>query len=317
MRASWLSAVRRASTQPETIVSEAWGKAAYPDHPYSQPSRGTVKTLEAITRDDLVAMHKAIFTRQDLTIGVVGAIDAKTLGKLLDQVFAPLPEKGELKVIKDVTLSNTGLIEVPFDVPQTTIRFGAPGIDRKDPDFFPAFLVNHILGGGSFSSRLYNEVREKRGLAYGVYSYLADLDHMSLFGGGMSTRTDNTQQAIMLLKQEIARMAKDGPTATELADAKKFLIGSYPLRFDSSSKISRQLVAVQNSNLGKDYFERRNSYIEAVTLEDAKRVAATLLDPNKLLMIVVGKQMKAAETAPSEAPVAANDNQTHQVAKGQ
>nr|WP_321445256.1 pitrilysin family protein [uncultured Cohaesibacter sp.] len=317
MRASWLSAVRRASTQPETIVSEAWGKAAYPDHPYSQPSRGTVKSLETISRDDLVAMHKAIFTRQDLTIGVVGAIDAKTLGKLLDQVFAPLPEKGELKVVKDVTLSKTGLVEVPFDVPQTTIRFGAQGIDRKDPDFFPAFLVNHILGGGSFSSRLYNEVREKRGLAYGVYSYLVDLDHMSLFGGGMSTRTDNTQQAIMLLKQEIARMAKDGPTEKELADAKKFLIGSYPLRFDSSSKISRQLVGVQNSDLGKDYFERRNSYIEAVTLEDAKRVAATLLDPNKLLMIVVGKQMKAAETAPTEAPVAANDNQTRQVAKGQ
>lgn len=317
MRATWISSVRRASTQPETIVAKAWGEAAYPGHPYSKPSRGTVESLTAISRDDLTTMHKSIFTRQDLTIGVVGAIDAESLAKILDQVFAPLPEKGALKVVEDVTLSSTGLIEVPFDAPQTTIRFGAPGIDRKHPDFFPAYLVNHVLGGGSFSSRLYNEVREKRGLAYGVYSYLADLDHISLFGGGMSTRTDNTQQAIMLLKQEIARMAKDGPTAEELAEAKKYLIGSYPLRFDSSSKISRQLVAVQNSELGKDYFERRNSYIEAVTLEDAKRVAAQLLNPNKLLMITVGKQMKTADTAPSKPKAAANDNQMQQTAKSQ
>lgn len=313
MRSSWISSVRRASTQPGTIVGEAFGKAAYPNHPYSRPSRGTLESLAAITRDDLVKQYKNIVTRADLTIGVVGAIDAETLSKVLDQVFAGLPASGDLKTVADTKVAETGLIQVPFNAPQTTIRFGAPGIDRKDPDFYSAFLVNHILGGGSFSSRLYNEVREKRGLAYGVYSYLADLDHVSLFGGGMSTRTDNTQQAIELLKQEISLMAKNGPTEKELADAKKFLIGSYPLRFDSSSKISRQLVAVQNSDLGIDYFARRNSYIEAVTLEDTKRVAKKLLDPSKLLMVTVGQQLKAAEASPN----ASNDNMVKQAAKAE
>ena len=313
MRSSWISSVRRSSTQPDTIVGQAFSKAAYPDHPYSRPSRGTLESLAAITREDLLKQHKNIVTRADLTIGVVGAINAETLSKVLDQVFAELPARGDLKPVADTEVAETGLIHVPFNAPQTTIRFGAPGIDRKDPDFFSAFLVNHILGGGSFSSRLYNEVREKRGLAYGVYSYLADLDHVSLFGGGMSTRTDNTEQAIQLLKQEIALMAKNGPTEKELADAKKFLIGSYPLRFDSSSKISRQLVAVQNSDLGIDYFERRNSYIEAVTLDDTKRIAKTLLDPGKLLMVTVGKQMKAADAKPE----AVNDTIAKQSAKAE
>ena len=179
MRASWMASVRRASKQPNTIVSKAFSKAAYPDHPYSRPSRGNLDSLQAITRDDLVKQHRTIFTRADLTIGVVGAIDAESLRTLLDKVFANLPERGALKIVKDTEIAEAGLIHVPFDAPQTTIRFGAPGIDRKDPDFFSAFIVNHILGGGTFSSRLFTEVREKRGLAYGVYSYLADLDHVS------------------------------------------------------------------------------------------------------------------------------------------
>ena len=298
MRAQWISSARRSQTDPGTIVGRTFREAAYPEHPYSMDSQGSVESLSAITRDDLLRLHKAIVTRDGLTIGVVGAIDAESLSKLLDEVFAPLPEKGDLMPVKDMTLVRSGDIHVPLDVPQTSIRFASAGIDRNDKDFYAAFLVNHILGGGSFSSRLYNEIREKRGLAYGVYSYLADLEHVSLFVGGMATRADNTDQAIMLVKQEIARLGKEGPTAKELEDAKKYLIGSYPLRFDSSAKISRQLVAIQNDNLGIDYFDKRNSYIESVTLEDAKRVAKRLLDPSKLLLVTVGKQIKHAALAP-------------------
>ena len=306
MRASWIASARRQLTNPSAIVGKTFREAAYPGHPYGRPTRGTVDSLEKVDRADLQRLHRAILTRDDLTIGVVGAIDAESLAGLLDQVFAPLPEKGDLKTVDDITIAKTGSIHVPFDVPQTNIQFGAPGIDRHDEDFFAAYIVNHILGGGSFSSRLYKEIREDRGLAYGVYSYLADYDHSNLFAGGMATRSDNASQAIELVRQEIARMAKDGPTQKELDNAKKFLIGNYPLRFDSSSKISRQLVALQDTDLGIDYFEKRNSYIEAVTLEDTKRVAKRLLDLSKLFLITLGKEMKAADAAPD--PANGNDN---------
>ncbi|SNY92541.1 zinc protease [Cohaesibacter sp. ES.047] len=305
MRATWIAGVKRNERDPNTILAEKFREAAYPGHPYSRPSKGTVESLSDVTIDDIKSMHWAIMSRDDLTIGVVGAIDADTLKGLLDEVFAPLPDSGSLKPIEDVTLARSGSIHVPFDAPQTSIRFAGPGIDRHDKDFYAAYVVNHILGGGSFSSRLHEEIREKRGLAYGVSSYLAGYDHLNLFAGGMQTRADNTEQAVQLVKQEIARLGKEGPTAEELESAKKYLIGNYPLRFDSSSKISRQLVALQDSDLDIDYFDKRNSYIEAITLEDAKRVAKRLLDPSKLLLVTVGQEMKHAE-APKAEPD--NDN---------
>ncbi|WP_319530105.1 pitrilysin family protein [uncultured Cohaesibacter sp.] len=305
MRAIWLGSVKRKERDPNTILSKSFRQAAFPDHAYSREADGSVETLSSVTADDIKSVYGKIFSRDDLIIGVVGAIDAESLKPLLDKVFAPLPESGDLKPIEDVELTKTGTINIPFAAPQTSIRFAAPGIDRHDKDFYAAYLVNHILGGGSFSSRLYEEIREKRGLAYGVYSHLATYDHVNLFVGGMQTRTENTEQALLLVKQEIARMGKEGPTAEELEAAKKYLIGSYPLRFDSSSKISRQLVALQETDLGIDYFDNRNSYIEAVTLEDAKRVAKRILDPSKLFLVTVGEEMKHAE-APAAAP--ANDN---------
>ena len=296
MRASWISQAKRSESNPDAIVGRAFRAAVYGDHPYSLEPTGTGESLAAITRADLVAGYKAIITHQHLVIGVVGAIDAKTLAPMLDAVFAPLPETGTLKDIKPVSLSRTGDLNVALDASQTLIRFAAPGIDRHDKDFYAAYLVNHILGGGGFSSRLYNEIREKRGLAYGVYSYLMDLDHIALLGGGMSTRTDNTTQALSLVKAEIARMGKDGPTEEELADAKKYLIGSYPLRFDSSTKIARQLVGIQEENLGIDYFDKRNSYIDAVTLDDAKRAAKRLCNVDKLFVVTAGKEMKTTRS---------------------
>lgn len=295
MRTQWISQAKRAETNPSSILNRTFGKTAYPDHPYGLSSQGTVETLSAITRDDLLSKKDAIITRDGLIIGVVGAIDAKTLAPLLDQVFSALPETGKLKSVADISITKAGEVHVPFSAPQTSIRFATPGIKRDDPDFYTAFVVNHILGGGSFSSRLYTEIREKRGLAYGVYSYLIDMDHSNQFGGGMSTRTDNTEQALMLVKGEIARMANEGPTVEELEAAKQFLTGSYALRFDSSSKIARQLVGIQDQDLGIDYFDKRNSYIEAVTLEDAKRVAKELLKPEKLLIVTVGQKNKTAK----------------------
>ena len=319
MRAQWIVSAKRRLKDPDAIAAKALREALFAGHPYGRDTNGTEASLARITRDDLVAMHKNVMTRDGLTIGVVGAIDAESLKVLLDKVFAPLPESGTLTPVDDIKITKTGEFHEDFATPQTKINFAMPGIKRHDDDFFAAYLVNHILGGGTFSSRLYEEIREKRGLAYGVYSYLTDYDHAQMLAGGMGTRTENADQALMLVKQEIQRLGKEGPTEEELASAKKFLIGNYPLRFDSSSKISRQLVGIQNEKLGIDYFDKRNSYIEGVTLEDAKRAAKRLLDPSKMLIVTVGQQIQHADAAPdkpavassasaSAVPVAANDN---------
>nr|WP_321526355.1 pitrilysin family protein [uncultured Cohaesibacter sp.] len=312
MRAQWIVSAKRKLTDPDSIAGRAMREAAFPDHPYGLDSDGSEASLANITRDDIASMHKNIMTRDGLFIGVVGAIDADSLKAMLDQVFAPLPETGTLAPISDVTIATTGEQHVDFTTPQTSISFMMPGIKRQDKDFYAAYLVNHILGGGSFSSRLYEEIREKRGLAYSVYSYLSDYDHAQILAGGMATRTGNSDQALMLVKQEIQRLGNEGPTEEELANTKKFLIGNYPLRFDSSSKISRQLVGIQEEGLGIDYFDKRNSYIEGVTMEDAKRVAKRLLDPSKMLIITVGQQIKHAAISPDQQPSAvptpANDN---------
>jgi zinc protease len=174
--AQMLAGLRSESTNPNSISTRLWWRTAYPDHPYGRPINGTPESVPLIGADDLKAYVHNVFARDNLTISVVGDIDAATLGILLDKVFGGLPAKAELAPVPTVTMSGVGRrIVVDLDVPQTVLSFGAPGLARSDPEFIPAYLVNHILGGGSMSSRLYEEVREKRGLAYGIYTYLAPL----------------------------------------------------------------------------------------------------------------------------------------------
>jgi zinc protease len=235
-----------------------------------------------------------VLARDNLKIGVVGDIDAKTLGELLDRVFGSLPAKSELRPVPKVYPEAVGKrLEVELDVPQTVVSFGGSGIARKDPDFLPAFIVNHILGGGSFSSRLYSEVREKRGLAYSVYSYLLPLDATALFMGGTQTRADKANEAVGLIEQEIKRLAENGPTFDELEKAKSYLKGSFALNFDTSTKIAAQLVQLQVDDLGIDYWQRRNGLIDAVALDDVKRVANRLLNGG-VLFTVVGRPHAAS-----------------------
>jgi zinc protease len=241
---------------------------------------------------------RRVLARDKLKIAAVGDIDAPTLGRVLDEVFGKLPAHAELTAVPQTTLQGIGRrIVVDLDVPQAVLSLGGVGIARKDPDFIPAYIVNHVLGGGSFSSRLYNEVREKRGLAYGVYTYLASLDFTALFLGGTQTRADRTGDALALIEAEIARMAKDGPTEDELAKAKSYLKGSYPLSFDTSGKIASQLLRIQLDDLGIDYINKRNGLIEAVTLDDAKR-AGKRLAAGGLFVTVVGRPKGLASKEP-------------------
>jgi zinc protease len=289
IREQALSGLRRATTSPNEIASQRWWATAFAGHPYARPPRGTLESVPAITVEDLRTFMRKVFARDNLKIGIVGNIDATAAGKLIDRVFGSLPDKGELAAIANASPQGLGQkIAVDLDVPQSVLMIGGAGILRKDPDFMPAFVLNHILGGSAFSSRLYKEVREARGLAYSVYSAVMPLDYSALFVTGTATRADRTNQALEVMEAEISKLAGTGPTEEELAKAKSFLTGSYALRFDTSTKIAEQLVLIQLDDLGIDYIDKRNGLVEAVTMTDVKRVAKRLLDA-RMLVTVVGK----------------------------
>lgn len=298
-RAQILSLLRRETTSPADIASRRWWETAFEGHPYGRPVNGTPETVSNISIPDLKSYAQRIIARQALKIAVVGDIDAETLKVLLDRTFGALPEKPDLYPVANVAPRGLGRrIEVSLDVPQTVVDFGGPGIARQDPDFMAAYLINHILGGGSTDSRLYQEVREKRGLAYSVSDNLVWLDHAAVLLGGTATRADRAGETVDLIEKEIHRFAEDGPTAGELLEAKRHLIGAFALNLDSSTKIAALLVQLQLDGFGTDYFSRRSAMIEAVTLDDAHRVAKRLLDKG-LLVTVVGKPQGFASTKPN------------------
>jgi zinc protease len=295
-RAQLLSRLERQSQSPNDIASRTWWQAAFPDHPYGRPIAGTPESITRITIDDLKSYTRRVLARGKLKVAIVGDIAPADVGALLDRTFGALPAEPELTPVADVVMQGLGRrIVVPLDVPQAVVTFGTRGIARSDPDFMAAYIVNHILGGGSFSSRLYQEVREKRGLAYGVSDGLSWFEHAAVLIGGTATRSSVTGEAIGIIEQEIHRLAEAGPAEQEVADAKSYLEGSYALGLDTSAKVAGQLVQMQLDNLGIDYIERRTGMIEAVTLADTKRVAKRLLDAG-LLVTVVGQPQGVTST---------------------
>jgi zinc protease len=261
--------------------------------------KGTPETVASISIADLKTYTHRVLARRNLKIAVVGDIDAETLKIMLDRTFGALPEQPDLFPIANVAPRGLGRrIEVSLDVPQTVVDFGGPGIPRQDPDFMAAYVINHILGGGSSDSRLYQEVREKRGLAYSVSDNLVWLDHAAVLLGGTATRADRAGETVDLIEKEIHHFAEDGPTAGELMESKRYLNSAFALNLDSSTKIAALLVQLQLDGFGPDYFSRRSAMIEAVTLDDARRVAKRLLDKG-LLVTVVGKPHGFASTKPN------------------
>ncbi len=298
-RAQLLSIMRRQTTSPGDIASQRWWQTAFEGHPYGRPVNGAQESLQGITADDLKTYARKVLARQNLKVAVVGDIDAETLKPILDRVFGALPEKPDLVAVASVTPQGIGRrIDINLDVPQTVVDFGGPGIARKDPDFMAAYLINHILGGGSSDSRLYQEVREKRGLVYSIANSLIWLEHSAVLIGGTATRADRANETVDLVQKEIHRFAEDGPTAAELTEAKNNLNSSFALNLDTSSKIASLLVQLQLDGLNTDYFTKRPDMINAVTLDDARRVAKRLLD-NGLLVTVVGKSQAVASTTPT------------------
>ncbi|MFV0279810.1 MAG: M16 family metallopeptidase [Rhodoblastus sp.] len=284
------ASLKRELKDPDAVVSRSFRAAAFPDHPYGRAARGEIDTLPQISRDDLVAMRTKMLARDNLVIAVVGAIDAKTLAAKLDATFAALPAHADLIAVPRALMSGVGQrLVADIDVPQTSIRFGRPGIDRSDPDFMAAVVVNHILGGGAFTARLFREVREKRGLAYSVYSQLQNYDRAALLIGATSTKNERAAESLAVIEAEIADLLARGPTEEELAKARKFLIGSYALGFDTSTKIAGNLMQLQLEKRPAAYLDQRNRLVAAVTLEDARRAAGKILGDGKLLVTLAGR----------------------------
>lgn len=280
---------------PEKVAYKEWFKAAFPEHTYGLPSQGTDATISSITRDDLEAYRKRIFARSNLRVVAVGDITEEALGKMLDDVFGDLPEKAELApvpLVEPVTGGKETWIDM--DVPQSVAVFGLGAMPRKDPDFMTAFVLNQLIGGGGFASRLMEEVREKRGLAYSVYSFIQPFRHTSVLSGGVATRADAIGQSLDVIRKELADIAEKGPSEQEWQNAKDYLVGSYALRFDSNAKIATQLLGLLEDDFGPDYIDNRNKMIEALTLDDAKRVAKRLIKTDDLIITIVG-QPKAAD----------------------
>jgi zinc protease len=279
-----------ADKDPGKVAMREWYAQAFAGHPYARPSSGTVDTVSKIGRDDLIAYHKRIFARDNLKVVAVGDITPAELGKLIDDVFGGLPTKADLFPVakmQPVTGGSQRVIEM--GVPQSVAVFGVGAMPRKDPDFIAAFVVNHILGGGGFSAKLMEEVREKRGLAYSVYTYIQPDRYTSILVGSVATKNASMSQSLDIIRNEMKKMAENGPTEADLDAAKSYLTGSYALRFDTNSKIASQLLGLMQEGFGPDYVENRNKMIEAVTMADAKRVAARLLKPDDLIVTVVGK----------------------------
>jgi zinc protease len=306
VRAQVLARIRHESTEPNTIAEDVWFAAAFPGHPYGRRVAGTEASVAAITREDLDTYRQRVLARDNLVIAVVGAIDAASLGAELDRVFGALPAAATLTDVPHATAGRVGETEVvPLAVPQTTLLFGRPALLRDDPDFVPATVMNHILGGGSFTARLFTEVREKRGLAYSVHSWLQPLRHAGLLMGGLGTRNDRARQAVDLVEAEIRRLVAGGPGEDELEAAKKYLTGSYALNFDSSTKIARGLKQIRLQDLPIDYIATRNALVEQVTAADISRAAKRVLGTGELFVVAVGAPEDLATAIMAEAGVGA------------
>lgn len=293
---------------PDKVAIREWYAQAFPNQPYGRSATGTAETVSKITRDDLVAYHKHNFARDNLKVVAVGDITAAELGKLLDDVFGGLPAKADLIPVAQTEPVKGGSQKiVEMGVPQSVAVFGLGAMPRKDPDFITAFVVNHILGGGGFSAKLMEEVREKRGLAYSVYTYLQPYQHASIVVGSVATKNASMAESLKIIRSEMKKMADNGPTPEDLQAAKDYLTGSYALRFDTNSKIASQLLGLMQEGFGPDYVENRNAMINAVTLADAKRVAARFLQPDNLVVTIVGKPvgMNSAATPPVLQPAVA------------
>lgn len=283
------SIIQSQEKNPDEMVSRAWDSEAYGNHPYASQDIGTADTLATITAKDLKDIHRDIMVQDRVLVSAVGDISAAELSDMIDDLLGDLPISSPLPFPDRAVIGlKSGVRVIPFETPQSVILFGSEGINRNDPDFFAAFVLNTIFGGGNFENRLMIELREKRGLTYGVGTYLSSRDYADLFVGKFATANDRVGEAIQVVQDVWRDIAANGVTQDELDQAKTYLTGAYPLRFDGNAEIANILIGMQYDGLTPDYVKNRNDFINAVSLQDVKRVAERVIQPEALRFMIVG-----------------------------
>lgn len=289
VRGQVLTGLRGDEKDASAIADRLMAARQFGEHPYGSSGDGTIDSVTALTRDDIVAAHKGALARDRIYVAAAGDITAEALGVLLDDLLGGLPATGAAMPGRAEMRTGGGLVVSDLPGPQSVVQFAQPGVAFDDPDYFAAVIVNEILGGGRFGARLMTEVREKRGLTYGIGTGLASLDHAEWLAGQFESANGKVAEAIEVVRAEWARIATEGVTEAELNAAKTFLTGSYPLRFDGNAQIAGILVGMQTLGLPADYPATRNARVEAVTMADVQRVAAELFAPEQLFFVVVGQ----------------------------
>jgi len=289
VREQVLSSIRSDKTDTATIANLKFNSLAWGDHPYGSSSDGTEDSVKALTREDIIAAHRATLSRDRLFVSAVGDITLEELSTLLDQLFGDLPATGAPLPVPATYHMTGGITVVPFDTPQSVALFGHQGIKRDDPDYMTAYILNEVFGGDGQDSRLMTEVREKRGLTYGVGTVLLPMDYGELIMGQVQSDNSKMADAVQVIRDEWSKVAADAITEEELNDAKTYLTGAYALRFDGNAPIARIMVGMQMIGLPPSYVTDRNDQIMAVTLDDIRRVAKRIYRPEALHFVVVGR----------------------------
>ena len=289
VRSQVIAGIQSQATDPGDVASDTFSQLIYGEHPYGSSDTGTVESVRALKRQDLIDARDRVIARDRIYVGAAGDITREELGALLDELLGDLPATGAPQ-IGPAEIAEGGFLEVvPLDVPQSVAIFGHEGISREDEDFFAAFLLNESFGGSGMQSRLSDEIREKRGLTYGIGTVLVDLEHADMLFGQVSSANERIAETIALVREEWARVADEGISEAELESIKTYLTGAYPLRFDGNGPIARIIVGMQMSGLPTEYINTRNDRVNAVTIDDIRRVAARLFDPDALRFVVVGQ----------------------------
>ncbi len=290
VKAQILAGLRRQMQSPDAVCGKMFSSTLFAGHPYANAVKGEIETLEALDSADCHAHFHDLTGRDRLKIVAVGDLTPEEFGQMVDRVFGKLAIKGPEFGIAPAKLKALGTTKtIEMDVPQTVIRFAGRGIMRNDPDIFAAIVVNHILGGSAFTSRLFMEVREKRGLAYSVSSGLRTMRYAALHSGGTSTKNERAGESLGVIREEMAKLGRDIPDENELNAAKRYITGSYPLRFDTSQKVAGEYLRIALDGLDPGYAERRFGLFDSITRDDFARVAERLYGGGQIFVAAVGR----------------------------
>jgi zinc protease len=293
-KARVIAALREAATKPETIGAKAFSVALYGEHPYALPEDGEPETVASLTREDMAAFYRAHYRAKAMSLALMGDISRQEAERLAERLAAGLPPGDAPPPIPPVVVKAAGSERViPHPATQSHLFMGLPGMKREDPDYFPLYVGNYILGGGGFDSRLMEEVRQKKGLAYSAYSYFAPMREAGPFQMGLQTRRSATDEALRTAREVLARYLKEGPSETELAQAKNNLVGGFPLRLDSNKKILEYLAVIGFYRLPLDWLDTYTGKVEAVSREDILRAFRSRVRPEAMSTVVVGGQIAA------------------------